>query len=227
MRERVPRAPANGIELAYDPGIAVTFQVVDADTGAALTELRVGTQMVGGSGFAAMFSGAMGRNAKFESYPNGIVEVPNLRPKKKQKLTLRLEALGYAPHKQEGIELPMRGSLDLGTIRLKPAPIVEVVVTYQGPNDVNRHEERFFAERDADGVPATPAGLPDPIVRRDGWSVEEQAALARRKLGASDWVLLASFLCTALAVVVTATAARSQSPRRCAPRCSRRSRWNA
>lgn len=77
------------------------------------------------------------------------------------------------------------------------------------PKDVMQpgDSEHSFFQGDAIHAPATPAGMPDPT-RPDPWSDEERAALARRRLGPSDWVLLGSFVCAALAVVVTASAAR-------------------
>lgn len=127
VRKLVP-AGTRGLQLPYDPGIGVAFHVVDAETGEPLTHLSVDTRLVGGSGIGAFFSaGRVGRSS-FVDYPDGWVTVGDLRPKSKQKLTLRLEALGYAPFKREDIELPMRGELNLGVLRLKPAPLVHVSV---------------------------------------------------------------------------------------------------
>ncbi len=128
QRSEAP-AGSRGVELRYHEGVSVTFAVVDADSGEPLSELRVAPRLVGGSGLAAMLSGAMGAQARWSDYPNGHVTLSHLRPKKKQKLSLRVEALGYAPVSREKIDLPERGSLDLGTLQLRRAPVVRVHVT--------------------------------------------------------------------------------------------------
>jgi len=119
---------ATDVELRYEAGVTVTFTVVDAGNGVALDRLWVSHRLAGGSqGFdVASFVPASGGRAK--SYPDGRVVLSNLRPKKKQTLTLGVEALGFAKLERAGIELPLVGTLDLGTLRLEPTPIVEVRV---------------------------------------------------------------------------------------------------
>lgn len=67
-------------------------------------------------------------------------------------------------------------------------------------------EEQFF--QDAVRQPATSAGVPDPTLSASAWSADERVAIARRRLAASDWVLLASFLCTVFAAGAITTATR-------------------
>lgn len=122
-------AGTRGVELRYAPGVSVAFAVVDAATGKALTELRVDPGLSGGGGLLGLMSQARGPSKDFEDYPGGMVTIANLRPKKKQKLDLGLEALGYAPLRREGIELPVSGTLELGTLRLTRAPLLRVHVT--------------------------------------------------------------------------------------------------
>ncbi len=118
-------AGAEGVELRYEPGITVTFRVVDARSGAPVERLWVGNRMKGGGGFAG-FIANQGRRAS--DYRAGAVTLANLRPKKKQTLALTVEATGFKKFEREGIELPLRGAIDLGTVQLQPLPVVRVQV---------------------------------------------------------------------------------------------------
>ena len=123
------RGGALGVQLRYVEGVAVTMVVIDARTNKPLTDLKVNPKLEGGGLFEAAFAQAMGSSAKFESYPDGRVTLTNLRPKQKQTLNLEIEALGHAPFARKKIELPARGKIDLGTIRLASAPVLRVLVT--------------------------------------------------------------------------------------------------
>jgi protocatechuate 3,4-dioxygenase beta subunit len=121
------QAGSHGVELRYDPGLEITFRVVDAVSEAAIERLWVASVLRGGGGIAELMQRQRGAGPA-RDYPGGRVTIPNLRPKAKQKLSLTVEALGYAPCERDGIELPARGSLDLGTLRLEPRAVVEVTV---------------------------------------------------------------------------------------------------
>lgn len=121
-------APAEGITLRYDPGVRVTFQVVDADTGAPIEELWVGHRLRGGGGMADLIAAAGFRNARRKTWPEGRVTLDDLRPNDEQKLELVIDALGHRRLERENVELPQRGVLDLGVVRLAPSPALRVRV---------------------------------------------------------------------------------------------------
>ncbi|HEX5052838.1 MAG TPA: carboxypeptidase-like regulatory domain-containing protein [Planctomycetota bacterium] len=116
-----------GVELRYEAGVTVTFVVVDARSGEPIERLWVRDELRGGGGFADMMAFAP-NNARSKAYPEGRVTVANLRPKKDQTLQLTIDALGHAQQKREGIALPVSGSLDLGTLKLEPRPVLRVTV---------------------------------------------------------------------------------------------------
>lgn len=121
-------AGTQGVELRYDAGIVVTFQAVDKKTGAPVERLWVKDQLRGGGGMEDMMA-FFPRGGRAKTYAEGRVTIANLRPKKKQSLTLGVEAIGYAAFERKDIALPTTGSLDLGVIELDPAPVLTVTVT--------------------------------------------------------------------------------------------------
>ena len=125
---RVAQAGTRGLELAYDVGVTVAFTVVDAVTGLSLTKLAVSSHLVSTSGFEGLFPGMRRSREGYREYADGQVVLRSLRPKKKQKLNLEVGALGYESMGIKNIELPLRGELALGTLRLKPIPVVRVTV---------------------------------------------------------------------------------------------------
>lgn len=122
-----------GVALRYEQGVTVTFAVVDAKSGAPIEALWVRDQLRGGGGLGDMMAFAPS-NARQRPYPGGMVTVANLRPKKEQKLTLTIDAIGYGSLEQADIELPAVGSKDLGTLRLEAKPVIHVTVlnAYRG-----------------------------------------------------------------------------------------------
>ncbi|HZN40079.1 MAG TPA: carboxypeptidase-like regulatory domain-containing protein, partial [Planctomycetota bacterium] len=128
---RVEASPGGSVQLVFDPGVTVTFTVADAKSGAPIERMTVRDRLRGGgmndlmSGVAAM--GAM-QSRRPASYPNGAVTVANLRPKANQKLTLTVEALGYAVLERRDVELPKAGNLDLGVLELDQVPVLHVTV---------------------------------------------------------------------------------------------------
>lgn len=124
-------APASGIELAYDAGVRVVFQVVAADNGAPLERLEIDDRLRGGSGMDAMLAMAP-RPQRSRDYPDGRVVLANLRPRAGQKLSVSVEALGYRRFEQRDLELPATGTVDLGRIELKPGPVLRVAVQAAG-----------------------------------------------------------------------------------------------
>jgi protocatechuate 3,4-dioxygenase beta subunit len=116
-----------GIELVYDPGIAVTLTVIDQRTKAPVERLWVRDQLRGGGGMTDMMA-FVPRGTRNKHYPAGKVTVANLRPKAKQTLSLTVEAIGYQRFERRDIALPASGALDLGTVALEPAPVVQLTV---------------------------------------------------------------------------------------------------
>ncbi len=140
-----------GIELPYSAGVSVTFRVIDRQTGQPIERLWVRTQMGGGSGIAAMIASASASGSEARDYPGGVVTVDNLRPKKKQRLELTVEALGYQNLQREKIELPESGSLDLGTLQLDASPVLHVTVTSAA--DGEPVADATVSLREEDGAP--------------------------------------------------------------------------
>ncbi|MFY9344529.1 MAG: carboxypeptidase-like regulatory domain-containing protein [Planctomycetota bacterium] len=127
--QRIEAAPGPAdVALAYEPGIAVTFTVVDATTGKPVERLWVTDRLRGGGGMAEMMAMAP-RPARAGQHAGGVVTVGNLRPKSKQKLSLTVQATGYHSYERSDIELPAAGTLDLGRFELAPTPVLEVTVT--------------------------------------------------------------------------------------------------
>lgn len=114
-----------GVELHFESGATVTFQVVAADDGAPIERLWVKNAFSGGGGldFGGRMPGGVARD-----YPAGKVTLTGLRPKKGQKLDLTIRALGFAETDRKDVELPATGALDLGTIRLTAVPVLAVTV---------------------------------------------------------------------------------------------------
>lgn len=118
----------SGVELRYEAGVSVSLTVVDAESGAPVERLWVKDRLLGGDmGLAEMMAEA--RDAtRARSYPRGKVTVANLRPKPKQTLNVAIEATGYGRAERSDIALPATGTVDLGTIRLEPKPVLHVTV---------------------------------------------------------------------------------------------------
>ena len=117
----------SGVELRYEAGVSVSLTVVDAGSGAPVERLWVQGRLFAAAGFAGVM-GQAHEAMHARSYPGGKVTVANLRPKPKQTLNLSIEATGYGSSERTDIELPDSGTVDLGTIRLEPKPVVHVTV---------------------------------------------------------------------------------------------------
>lgn len=125
-------AGASGVELRYDPGVTVSFAVVD-HAGAPVERMWVTHRLSGGGGMEDLAGMAQGfRQGQARDYPAGKVLLSDLRPKNKQTLTLTIASLGARNFERKAIALPAAGNLDLGTIRLEFNP--RVLVTVTGPD---------------------------------------------------------------------------------------------
>lgn len=121
-------AGAQDVELRFEAGVTVTFTAVDAGTGAPIEKLWLSHRLVGNNNTGFDPAAFVSMPARPTDCPRGLVTLPNLRPKAKQTLTFSVEGLGFAMEQRQGIELPLVGTLDLGTIRLEATPLVQVEV---------------------------------------------------------------------------------------------------
>ncbi|MCB9877742.1 MAG: carboxypeptidase regulatory-like domain-containing protein [Planctomycetes bacterium] len=126
--ERADAAPGRrDVELRYDPGVVVTVTLVDDSTGAPLRRAIVQHRLVGGGGLGDLMAMQNRRN-RSRALDAGRLVLDDLRPKDEQKLDLDVAAIGYQPWSRESIELPQRGVVDLGVVRLAPQPVLRVLV---------------------------------------------------------------------------------------------------
>jgi len=126
-------AGERGVELAYRAETAMTFQVVDASTGKAVTDLSIAA----GSRFPAPLMDE--KNRKVRDFPEGRVRYgalrtgggPVMRPGASaapSAFTLQIESPGYAPYERAGITLVEGTDNDLGVIRIEPTHVLRVRV---------------------------------------------------------------------------------------------------
>jgi protocatechuate 3,4-dioxygenase beta subunit len=122
--ERVrARAGERGVEIAYQPEAALRFQVVDARTGAPITEFVAAV----GIGRRRPLEGEDGRTLGF--HPDGRARAGGLRPySPDDRAELEIRATGYRTHERDDIRIALGEERDLGTIALEPVPLVRVRV---------------------------------------------------------------------------------------------------
>lgn len=120
-------AGTRGLELRYEAGVSVRVRVVAKGTEQGIETLWVREQLRGGGGMADIMA-MIPRATRSKRYPDGQVTLANLRPRGQQTLALTIEAVGYERFEQRDIELPASSLLDLGTVELVPAPVVQVEV---------------------------------------------------------------------------------------------------
>ncbi len=122
--DKVPvRSGERGVSIAYMPEAVVLMQVVDASTGAPVTEMEVSS----GFRWKEPLMGADGKLLR--EHPEGRVRIGNLRPTSDDDmLELEIEAVGYRSYERDDIRVPFGGDVDLGVIRLEPIPVVRVTV---------------------------------------------------------------------------------------------------
>ncbi|MBM3973566.1 MAG: carboxypeptidase regulatory-like domain-containing protein [Planctomycetes bacterium] len=162
---RVEAQPGGNVTLRYDAGVTVTFTVADAKSGTAVERMTVRDRLRGGVGMADIMGlwGGMGgmNNRRASDYPGGAVTVANLRPKANQKLSLTIEALGYAPLERGDIELPKGGNLDLGSLKLDPVPVLTVtVVNAIDGKPIQGASVAFASQQGGDEMAAIRRGIP-------------------------------------------------------------------
>ncbi|MCZ6597768.1 MAG: carboxypeptidase regulatory-like domain-containing protein, partial [Planctomycetota bacterium] len=112
-----------GVAVPYQPESALLFQVVDASTGAPLTEFRVSA----GLNWPEPLFGEDDRPLLM--HPEGRVRFGNLRPSSADdKAALEIEATGYETYRRDDVVIAPGQDLDLGIIRLDPIPVLRVTV---------------------------------------------------------------------------------------------------
>lgn len=121
-------APASDVELRFDAGVQVVFQVVAADSTAPIVSMAVDHRFRGGNGMEAWMAMLQQGRGRMRDYPDGKVQLVGLRPRTGQKLEVVVEALGFLNHRVADLELPESGIVDLGVVKLAPGPVVRVHV---------------------------------------------------------------------------------------------------
>ncbi len=119
----IARAGESGVELVYRPGTALVFQAVDARTSEPVTELEVRL----GHLFLTPLADEAGRIRR--DFPSGRVRFEDLFERgRTEKTALVIVARGYRELRLDDLH-PVDGQdLDLGILRLEPAPVLDVRV---------------------------------------------------------------------------------------------------
>jgi len=124
-----------GLEIAYRAETALTFQVVEAASGAPITTMTVSA----GGRMAAPLTDD--KNRTIREFPGGRVRYgglrlggggPMSRGSANDALTVRVESPGYAPWERKDVRVTEGSDNDLGIVRLEKTSIVKVRVTAAG-----------------------------------------------------------------------------------------------
>jgi len=114
-----------GLQLLYSAPATLVFRVVDARSGAALTDFRVEA----GAGWLAPLTDDGGLRTH---HPDGLVRFEDLRRggglASSGTARLRVSAVGYETFERAGLAVEDGQVLDLGVVHLKPVPLVRVTV---------------------------------------------------------------------------------------------------
>ncbi len=123
-------AGTRGLELAWQTNPVLVARVVDAATGAPLTELDVAAGLHRAMKLLGMSVDTTPVTPlRQREFAEGVVRIDHLTPRTDgDRATLEVRALGYREQRIEGIELPQTGTVDLGVVRLSRAPTVRVQV---------------------------------------------------------------------------------------------------
>lgn len=169
------RAGTTGVQLDFDHGSSITLEVLADDTGAPPERIRVRYDWAGEPepiGFGASAQGEVFRKIE------GPITVAELRPRDDPGfLDLSISADGYWTHTVEGVPIPMQDVVDLGTVRLSPAPRLRVRVLDGVTKQPVRRARVELVESSAK-MAALAQGLPfgaereqvDERTDREGWA---------------------------------------------------------
>ncbi len=115
---------STGVELIYNRGGSLSFEVIDDSSGKPVTNMLVsyGTQ------FLSPVRGDDGRVQR--EYPDGFVEIPGLYPRgAKKTVDLEISSTGFRDYSVKDIAFTPGEDMNLGVLRLSPAPVLVVTVT--------------------------------------------------------------------------------------------------
>lgn len=161
-------APAADVELRFDAGVQVVFQVVAADSAAPIVSMSVDHRFLGGQGMEAWMAMLQQGRGRMRDYPDGKVQLVGLRPRSGQKLEVVVEALGFKNHRVADLELPESGIVDLGVVKLTPGPVVRV------------HVVEAASGKPVVGANVSFAPVADAAASRNGAGAMDPAAMATR-----------------------------------------------
>jgi hypothetical protein len=121
--ERVARAGADDVKLAWKPGGTLAFRVVDAATRAPVDDIQVRFR------WESEGDGNFPDSTRTRSFEDGNVLIDELRPKAGHaSLSMIVSAPGYLDLRRDGIGVNADGKVDLGTVELSQAATVRVTV---------------------------------------------------------------------------------------------------
>lgn len=147
------RAGQRNVELPWQPESVLTCRVVDATTGAPVTQMDVRA----GVRFALPVRDENGR-ARSE-FPDGRVRAGDLRPRENERVRLAIDAVGYEPYRRDDIAVRAGQEVDLGTIRLAPAPVLTVEVLERATGEPIEGADVRLSEVGADPATEGPGGF--------------------------------------------------------------------
>ncbi|MCP3914127.1 MAG: hypothetical protein GY711_01060 [bacterium] len=181
------RSGERGIEIAYDAGSALVFQVVDQRTKAPIESLLVSA---GVQWTRPLLDDA---GSRLREHSEGRVRFENLRVAEGETVTLELESVGYEKLEKKSIVLAASGDTDLGVIELAPVPVVRVRVT-----DRASGEPIAGARLSLTPQPKPTNGMRFSVRREISGNGEEEvdfghAASHDGRTGADGWGTLTSF----------------------------------
>ncbi|MCC7015183.1 MAG: carboxypeptidase regulatory-like domain-containing protein [Planctomycetes bacterium] len=118
----VATAGDRGIELEFQPESGITMTVLDAQTGKPVEDFQL-------SGGVEYPMPVMADGRPQTKFPEGKARVGEMRPRGESKTaTIEIKATGYKVFRLEDIALVEGQDVDLGAIRLEPAPVCRVTV---------------------------------------------------------------------------------------------------
>jgi protocatechuate 3,4-dioxygenase beta subunit len=148
-------AGARGVELVYKPESALVLRALDDKTGAPITELSV---------FAGVGRERILRDEKNEvvrNFPDGRVRFPELRPQPGKNLIVRVSAVGYKDFEKKDGVIKAGEDLDLGDVRLSPAPVVNARIVDDAAGTPVENARIILADKTDDEIAGYFNSTPD------------------------------------------------------------------
>jgi uncharacterized GH25 family protein len=139
--EATARAGDQEVDLLWDPGGRVTARVVDAATSAEVRDVEARYR------WDEEDDDDFRNQTRKRSFADGKVEIGELRPTAGQRmLSLLFSAPGYLDLRHDGVAVDADGEVDLGTIRMRRAPLVRIQVVDSDGDGVSRARVRLEPE---------------------------------------------------------------------------------